>query len=33
LEGDPLNAFFIGGEILGDIMSPTVAPEDYEAMK
>jgi prevent-host-death family protein len=33
LEGNPLNAFFIGGEILGDIMSPTVAPEDYEAMK
>jgi len=25
--------FFMGGEILGDIMSPTVAPEDYEAMK
>jgi len=28
-----LKAFFIGGEIVGDIMSPTVLPEDYEAMK
>jgi prevent-host-death family protein len=33
LEEDPLKAFFIGGEIVGDIMSPTVLPEDYEAMK
>lgn len=33
LEEDPLNAFFIGGEVLGDIMSPTVPLEDYEAMK
>jgi prevent-host-death family protein len=30
---DPLDAFFIGGEILGDIMAPAVALEDYEAMK
>ena len=33
LEEDPLKAFFIGGEIVGDIMAPVVAPEDYEAMK
>jgi prevent-host-death family protein len=33
LEEDPLKAFFIGGEILGDIMSPVVPIEDYEAMK
>jgi len=33
LEENPLKAFFIGGEILGDIMSPTVALGDYEAMK
>ncbi len=33
LDEDPLKAFFIGGEILGDIMSPAVPLEDYEAMK
>ncbi len=33
LDENPLKAFFIGGEILGDIMSPTVSFEDYEAMK
>ena len=33
LEENPLKAFFIGGEILGDIMSLTVALGDYEAMK
>jgi len=33
LADDPLKAFFIGGEILGDIISPTVPLADYEAMK
>jgi len=33
LDEDPLEAFFIGGEILGDIMSPVAPIEDYEAMK
>jgi antitoxin (DNA-binding transcriptional repressor) of toxin-antitoxin stability system len=33
LKEDPLKAFFVGGEILGDIMSPTVPLEDYEALK
>jgi prevent-host-death family protein len=33
LEEDPLKAFFVGGEIVGDIMSPVVPVEDYEAMK
>ncbi len=33
LEEDPLKAFYVGGEILGDIMSPVVPVEDYEAMK
>jgi len=33
LDQNPLQAFFVGGEILGDIMSPTVPTEDYEAMK
>jgi prevent-host-death family protein len=33
LDEDPLKAFFIGGEIQGDIMAPTVPLEDYEAMK
>jgi prevent-host-death family protein len=33
LEEDPLKAFYVGGEILGDIMSPAVRIEDYEAMK
>jgi prevent-host-death family protein len=33
LEEDPLKAFFIGGEILGDVMSPVTPVEDYEAMK
>jgi hypothetical protein len=30
---DPLNDFFIGGEILGDVMAPAVPLEDYEALK
>ena len=33
LDEDPLKAFFIGGEIQGDIMSPVVPHEDYEATK
>jgi prevent-host-death family protein len=33
LDEDPLKAFFIGGEILGDIMSPTAPLEDYEALR
>ncbi len=33
LEQDPLKAFYIGGEILGDIISPAVPVGDYEAMK
>jgi prevent-host-death family protein len=33
LEEDPLRAFFVGGEILGDVMSPVVPLEDYEALK
>jgi prevent-host-death family protein len=33
LEENPLSTFFIGGKILGDIMSPVVAAEDYEAMR
>lgn len=33
LKEDPLSAFYIGGEILGDILSPITPPEDYEAMK
>jgi prevent-host-death family protein len=33
LDEDPLKAFFIGGEILGDIMSPAVSLQDYEALK
>ena len=33
LDEDPLKAFFIGGKILGDIMSPTVPLEDYEVLK
>jgi prevent-host-death family protein len=33
LEEDPLTAFFIGGKILGDIMSPVIAAEEYEAMR
>jgi prevent-host-death family protein len=33
LKQNPLDAFYIGGEVLGDILSPTVLPEDYEAMK
>jgi prevent-host-death family protein len=32
-EEDPLKAFFIGGQILGDIMSPVTHLEDYEALK
>ena len=33
-EEDPLRAFFFGkGEILGDIISPVVSLEDYEALK
>jgi prevent-host-death family protein len=33
LDENPLRAFFIGGKIVGDIMSPVVAAEDYEAMR
>jgi hypothetical protein len=33
LDENPLDAFFIGREILGDIMSPAVAPEDCGAQK
>jgi len=33
LDENPLDAFFIGGEIRGDIMSPVVPPEAYEALK
>lgn len=33
LEEDPLKAFFVGGEIVGDIMSPVAPVGDYEAMK
>ena len=30
---DPLSDFFIGGEIVGDVMAPAVPLEDYEALK
>ena len=30
---DPLTFYYIGGKILGDVTSPLVPPEDYEALK
>jgi len=30
---NPLDYFFVGGEILGDVMEPLVPLEDYEALK
>lgn len=34
VKGDPLASFYFGkGEILGDIISPIVPLEDYEALK
>ena len=33
INDDPLKAFFVGGEILGDVMSPAMPLEDYEVLK
>ena len=30
---DPLDYYYVGGEILGDVTSPLVPLEDYEALK
>ena len=33
VDKDPLAFYYIGGEILGDVTSPLVSPEDYEALR